>query len=113
MDETVNVMIVDDHDVLSQALAVALRNVGIDVTVAADLEREALPAEIRVVGPDVVLLDLHLGVYGTSHEIVAELVSLAVRSSCSPRRRIATRSPRRSERVRPPTSTSPNRSTNW
>lgn len=76
MDETVNVMIVEDHDVLSQALAVALRNVGIDVTVAADLEREALLAEIAVVGPDVVLLDLHLGVHGMSHELIADLVSL-------------------------------------
>jgi DNA-binding NarL/FixJ family response regulator len=76
MDETMNVMIVEDHDVLSQALAVALRNVGIDVTVAADLEREALVAETTVVGPDVVLLDLHLGVHGRSHEIVADLVSL-------------------------------------
>ncbi|MEO7398435.1 MAG: response regulator transcription factor [Ilumatobacteraceae bacterium] len=69
-------MIVEDHDVLSQALGVALRDVGIDVTVAADLEREALVAEITIVGPDVVLLDLYLGVHGTSHKMVADLVSL-------------------------------------
>ncbi len=71
-----NVMIVEDHDVLSQALAVALRNVGIDVIVAADLERETLLAEVTVVRPDVVLLDLHLGVHGTSHGMVADMVSL-------------------------------------
>lgn len=76
MGEPTKVMIVEDHDVLSQALAVALRNVGIDVTVAADLERDALLAEVAVVEPDVLLLDLHLGVHGTSHDLVADLVGL-------------------------------------
>jgi DNA-binding NarL/FixJ family response regulator len=53
-------LIVDDHELLAQALAAALAAEGLDVQRATSLEPEAVIHQAEDVRPDVVLLDLHL-----------------------------------------------------
>lgn len=66
-------MIVDDHEVLSQSLAVALRAAGIEATVATDLRREGLLAEVSSDRPDLILLDLDLGAHGSGNDLIEAL----------------------------------------
>lgn len=54
------VLIVDDHEVIAQALAVALRQAGFTATVAEVTARAGVLDLVADVRPAVVLLDLHL-----------------------------------------------------
>ena len=69
----------EDHDVLSQALAVALGNVEIDAAVATELDAFSVLEQVRHMSPSVTLLDLHLGVHGTSHGRITDLVEAGTR----------------------------------
>ncbi|WP_445258078.1 response regulator [Nocardioides aurantiacus] len=70
------VVMIDDHPLLTHALAFALRSRGVACTVPRLSEREQLLAEVRELRPDVALLDLDLGSLGDGVELVAPLVDL-------------------------------------
>ena len=60
--ERLGVLIIEDHAVLAQGLGVALRAIGYRTHVVVPAGgRDAILAEAATFGPDVVLLDLHLG----------------------------------------------------
>lgn len=62
-DEPIRVLIVEDHAVLSQALAAALGGHGFEATVVptGDLDAGSVTAAARVVAPAVAVVDLYLG----------------------------------------------------
>jgi DNA-binding NarL/FixJ family response regulator len=60
-EEPANVLIVDDHRVLSEAVASLLRTYRCEVTLATSFNVEELEATVARLGRVVVLLDLHLG----------------------------------------------------
>lgn len=67
------VLIVDDHPVLAESFAAALRGSGLDAEVA----RAATPGEVvdlaREADPALVLLDLDLGALGDGRDLIAPL----------------------------------------
>ena len=73
------VLIVDDHIVLAQALAVALRQEELKVEVALDVREEAILEVARQFGPDVVLLDLFLSPSRTSVPLIGPLTEMGGR----------------------------------
>lgn len=75
MSETPRVLIVEDHALLAESLAVALRLRGFDDVhlVPGELERGAILAAVEQVAPDVVLLDLFLGSLGASVEMITPI----------------------------------------
>lgn len=54
-------LLIDDHQLLTQSLAVALEMEGVPCTVAALRDRDTLLREVVALSPDIVLLDLDLG----------------------------------------------------
>jgi DNA-binding NarL/FixJ family response regulator len=60
-DRVVTVLIVDDHQLLAQSLAVALGAEGVPADVADLASRQALIEGVRAAPPPLVLLDLELG----------------------------------------------------
>jgi two-component system, NarL family, nitrate/nitrite response regulator NarL len=76
MAEPPRVLIVDDHRVLTQALASALWLEGFeDVTVAGDLSVDGVLDAAEKCRAEVVLLDLHLGEAGRSVSMIPPLVA--------------------------------------
>ncbi len=72
------VLIVEDHELLTQLLVAAFRDGGIDDVTAPDpteLGLEAVMALAQRTRPDVVLLDLHLGRAGTAMGHIRPLVA--------------------------------------
>lgn len=66
---------VDDHPLLTHALAFTLRSRGVACTVPTLTDRESLVREVHALDPDVVLLDLDLGdELGDGSTLVPELV---------------------------------------
>lgn len=55
------VLLVDDHPIVVDALAMSLKLEGLDVEVSPDLDVEAIVGRAKATPPDVVLLDLDLG----------------------------------------------------
>jgi two-component system, NarL family, nitrate/nitrite response regulator NarL len=55
------VLLVDDHPIVVDALAMSLRLEGLDVEVSPDLDVTAIVGRAKATPPDVVLLDLDLG----------------------------------------------------
>ena len=55
------VLLVDDHELVAETLALSLRAEGIDVVRCASIHSDAVLASIEKHRPDVVVLDLHLG----------------------------------------------------
>jgi two-component system nitrate/nitrite response regulator NarL len=79
-DSFPRVLIVDDHEVLTEALALALRLEGFDhVAVAGDFTTEGVLEAAEKAEADIVLLDLHLGGSGSSVPLIAPLVAWGVR----------------------------------
>ena len=78
-EEPARVLIVDDHIVLAEALAVALRQEQIRVEVALDIGDAAVVELSRQFRPDVVLLDLTLSPSRTSVPMIGPLTELGTR----------------------------------
>lgn len=78
-ERAARVLLVDDHAVLVQALALVLQQEQLVVRVASDLGDEAVLAEAREFCPDVVLLDLHLARDRTSIALIGPLTQQGVR----------------------------------
>ena len=73
MDGGPRVVIIDDDIIVREALAMALRSHGFEVSVPTDLEPDQVVAAARAAAPDVVLLDHFLGT-GLGHDLIAPLV---------------------------------------
>lgn len=74
------VVIVDDHQLLAQALGLALGRDGVACHVPRLGSTEELLAEISAIGPDLVLLDLELGgEIGDGSDLVTPLILLGAR----------------------------------
>jgi DNA-binding NarL/FixJ family response regulator len=71
--EGVRLVIVEDHAVLAQTLAVALRTEGFEIHVPETVEPESVLAAAEAVRADVVLLDLDLGTEVTGVSLIAPL----------------------------------------
>jgi DNA-binding NarL/FixJ family response regulator len=65
------VVLVDDHELLAQSAAYALRGHGIDAHVVEVTTLAAIEAEVIRLAPRVALLDLHLGALGLSIPLIA------------------------------------------
>ena len=77
--EAMRVLIVEDHSILTQSLALTLRVEGMVPHVASALDEATVLAEAERLGADVVLLDLHLGGGRTSIPMIAPLVECGSR----------------------------------
>jgi len=75
----VRVLIVDDHIVLAQALAIALRQEQIRVEVALDFKEAAILEFAEHFQPDVVLLDLFLTPSRTTLPVIRPLIELGAK----------------------------------
>ena len=64
------VALVDDHELLAQSAAYALRARGIEAHVVEVSSLEAIEAEVVRINPRVALLDLHLGALGLSIPLI-------------------------------------------
>ena len=73
VNEPINVLVVEDHEVLSQSLAVALRSEGVVVTVSNSLAHDEVVGAAASIDHAVVLLDLHLGDETTSLGMIAPM----------------------------------------
>jgi DNA-binding NarL/FixJ family response regulator len=72
----VSVLLIDDHELLAQTLALALRAEGLVVEAPPVTSPEAVLAAAERVHPDLVLLDLDLGAMGSGVSLVAPLLAL-------------------------------------
>jgi DNA-binding NarL/FixJ family response regulator len=80
MTEALRVLLVDDHQLLVQSLALALRAEGFDVEAADLSDREQLIAGVQKTPPTLVLLDLELGgVIGDGSTLVRSFVEAGAR----------------------------------
>src|SRR5258708_530208 len=78
-DGAPRVLVVDDHELLGEALELALARVGFDqVGMPDDLSDEGIMKAVEATGADVVLLDLHLGPDRTSLGVIESLVASGV-----------------------------------
>lgn len=75
---TARVAVVDDHEIIAQALEAVLRGHGHDV-VRVDPVVDDLLGAVLDVDPDLVLLDLDLGPMGDSSPVITPLVEAGVR----------------------------------
>ena len=74
-------VVVDDHRLLAQSIAISLRQEGVDCVVATLSDPATLVASVLAERPDVVLLDLDLGAgTGDGADLVAPLVRVAAGS---------------------------------
>ena len=73
---SVRVLVVDDHDVLSHSLVIALQGVGLSAAVAERWTPDELLIDVETQRPDVVLLDLHLGTDDTTLPLIPPLLAL-------------------------------------
>jgi DNA-binding NarL/FixJ family response regulator len=91
--DAVAVLIVEDHTLLAQSLLIALNAEGCHAQVAELTDPKTLLAHVRATRPDVVLLDLDLGVLGDGVDLVKPLTELGARvlvvSGTTDRRRLA------------------------
>lgn len=73
----VRVVIIDDHPLLAASLAAALRAEGYEVEVPAP--GDYLPASLLAIAPEIALLDLDLGPYGSGEELLPALLATGCR----------------------------------
>jgi DNA-binding NarL/FixJ family response regulator len=92
-DNSVAVLVVEDHALLAQSLVIALNAEGCRAQVADLLDRATLLDQVRQSRPGVVLLDLDLGILGDGVTLVKPLTELGARvlvvSGTTDRRRLA------------------------
>lgn len=74
MTRPAQVVMIDDHPLLTHALAFTLRSRGVACTVPTLTDRQTLVTEVHALHPDVVLLDLDLGDLGDGSTLVPDLV---------------------------------------
>jgi DNA-binding NarL/FixJ family response regulator len=90
----VDVMVVEDHELLAQSLALALRGRGLDVLIAPSLKADHVAELVRDRGPRLVLLDLDLGVHGSSIPLIGRCLDAGARvlmlTAVTDRARLAT-----------------------
>jgi DNA-binding NarL/FixJ family response regulator len=77
--DSATVMIVEDHALLAQSLAIALNAEGCSAHIAALISPPMLLQQVRTLRPDVVLLDLDLGALGDGVDLVQPLTELGAR----------------------------------
>jgi DNA-binding NarL/FixJ family response regulator len=70
----VDVVVVEDHELLAQSLALALRGRGLDVMISSGLTADPVIDLVRVHRPRLVLLDLDLGDHGPSVPLIGRCV---------------------------------------
>jgi DNA-binding NarL/FixJ family response regulator len=78
-EPTPRVLIVEDHTMLAESLALALRLRGfdeVDIVPSSSLSPDGVVECVRSSKPEVVLLDLNLGHQGTSIPIIGRIVEL-------------------------------------
>jgi len=78
-DNEVTVLIVEDHSLLAQSLAIALNAEACRARVAELISPAMVLQQVRLVRPDVVLLDLDLGDIGDGSALVQPLTELGAR----------------------------------
>ena len=78
-EESVTVLIVEDHALLAQTLVIALNAEGCRARVADLIDPATLLQQVRTHRPGVVLLDLDLGDLGDGVELVQPLTELGAR----------------------------------
>lgn len=78
-DQASKVLLVDDHAVLVQALALVLQSEGLDVDVASDFSADRILSVAAQTHPDVVVLDLYLAPRVTSLPLIAPLAKAGAR----------------------------------
>ena len=76
-----SVLVIDDHALFAECLALALRFQGFEVveTLVEDLRRDRVLDVVEARRPDVVLLDLYLGVEGLGTALIPPLKRLGAR----------------------------------
>jgi DNA-binding NarL/FixJ family response regulator len=77
-EERAGVLIVDDHRLLAQSLAVALRAAGFEADAAPDHAPALVLDLVRTAPPAALVLDLHLGDLGAGDSIIGEVVDAGV-----------------------------------
>jgi DNA-binding NarL/FixJ family response regulator len=78
--DVASVLIIEDHSLLADSLAIALGAEGLSATVASLDSRDELMALVGAQRPDVVLLDLDLGAeLGSGLDLVSELCAFGAR----------------------------------
>lgn len=72
-DRPTRILIVDDHELLSQGVALALRSLGHEVTVSSESSLAGVVKLASTLLPRLVLLDLQLGDLGSGLDVIAPL----------------------------------------
>jgi two-component system, NarL family, nitrate/nitrite response regulator NarL len=72
------VVLVDDHELLAQSAAYALRAHGVDAHVVSVSTYDGIVTEVLALEPQVVLLDLHLGRLGLSTPLIPHLTAAGI-----------------------------------
>lgn len=75
----VTVLVVEDHALLAQSLAIALNAEGCPTRVAELIDAATLLQQVRTMRPSVILLDLDLGILGDGVALVQPLTALGAR----------------------------------
>lgn len=75
-DQGVTVLLVEDHALLAQSLAIALNAEGCRARVAELVDAATVLRQVRTLRPSVVLLDLDLGILGDGVDLVQPLTAL-------------------------------------
>jgi DNA-binding NarL/FixJ family response regulator len=78
-EESLTVLVVEDHALLAQSLVIALNAEGCRARVASLIDPATLLAEVAADRPGVVLLDLELGALGDGGDLVAPMTQLGAR----------------------------------
>jgi two-component system, NarL family, nitrate/nitrite response regulator NarL len=78
----VRIAIIEDHELLADALACALGRDGFDVVVVRPASFPAIIDHVRELSPGIVLLDLHLGDLGSSVSLIDPLREVGAEVIC-------------------------------
>jgi DNA-binding NarL/FixJ family response regulator len=76
MSDSKRILIVEDHELLSQGVSLALKASGYEVTTSIETSLEGIRRLATETAPDLVLLDLQLGDIGAGHDVIGPLSAL-------------------------------------